>query len=408
MSDWEIDESPAQVSKSSPEWEIAPEMTSPTFGEALAQAPSKIYEDVTGAGMNLLKNIPGYYQSAKTEVPGIVSAFRNNPRHALSQIAAGIPELGQKTFNAPHDLINYLSQRLNLVPENANRMVQMGRMPEDTQGMINQTFGTPDQPGESLLRGGMRNAINIAGLKGVGSLANPLRYTSGGIAKNVLGEEARQVAGHSKRYNKIWKQADKSGFNNVPYDQDLVIPHASFIEKFYPEKSTLAVNNFIDHPTLQNAQKAQSDLGNLRRSIEEKAKKTPLLESEKILHKALFESEKNIEQNMFKDAGGNINNSLQDKYKKLTNSYRKNVVPYKYNPDIQSYKAEEITSPELVNALSRGEFARKKGWRHPAIKINRSLPTLGTLGTFGVGAYLGKELLGSGNQDQYPNQKQQY
>lgn len=402
MSDWEIDNSSSQVSPSSTsDWEIetpSEEYAVPvSYSQALAQAPSKIWEDVTGSVKNFLTNIPRYYEAAKTEVPGVIPAFKNNPLHAARQLAAGLPELGQKVFNTPHDVINYLSQRLNLIPQDINRMVQMGRMPEDTQQAINQYYGTPNQPGEKLLRGIIPSIPNAVAVGGVASLANPLRYTSGGIAKNVLRETDKQILSHNKKYNKIWKEADKSGFNDVPYDRNLLQENHYIIDKFYPEKSTISLKTFLEEPRLETAQGAQSDLGQLRRSLEEKSRTTPLLESEKLLHKVIYDTEKHIENNMFKNSKGEINQSLKNKYKKVTNSYRKNVVPYRYNPAIQAYKAEELTAPELVNALSRGAFARQKGWKHPAIKINQLSKS--KAGWLGAGAILGKELFGAGEQD---------
>jgi hypothetical protein len=397
MSDWEVyqgdNESPQATSMPTSDWEtLSASEGKPSFGEALKQAPGKIAQDVYAGLTSAAGKIPEYYQAAKTEIPGAFDVIKNHPGRAASQATAGVAELGKNVFNSPHDLINYLSQRLNLVPENVNQMVQMGRMPEDTQQMINQTFGTPQQPGEALIRGIPRNALNVAGGLGLAKALNPMRFTAKGIANIVLKETERQVEKHSNLYDKIWQKADKSGFNQVPFDSNIVLPNAQFIEKFYPEKSTFSLKNLISNPTLENAQKAQSDLGNLRRSIEEKAKTTPLLESENMLYKSLSETEKHIEDSMFKNAAGETNNALKNRYDKVTNSYRKNVVPYRYNEAIQQYKAEKSTAPELVNALSRGEFARKKGFKHPAIKINKAMPYLGPAA---VGLYLGKELFGN-------------
>lgn len=168
------------------------------------------------------------------------------------------------------------------------------------------------------------------------------------------------------------------------------------MDKFYPEKSTLAFKKFLDEPTLAHAQSAQSDLGHLRRALEEKARKNPLLETEKSLYKVISDSEKHIEGNMFKNLKGETNNKLKNQYDKLTKSYKENVVPYRYHPAIQAFKNKEMTAKELVNALSHGSFAAKKGGKHPAIKVNQLLPKAGWLG---AGALLGKELFGAGEQE---------
>lgn len=366
-----------------------------SLSTSLAMAVPRVGEDILRGGANFLKNIPQYYESAKTEVPGAFNVIKNTPGRAGSQAMAGLAELGQNVFNTPHDIVNYLSQRLNLVPEDINKKVQMARMPADTENAINQIFGTPQQPGEALIRGIPRNALNILAAKPIASALNPLKLTSGGIAKNVLKETEKQIGKHTDMYNKIWNKAEKSGFNQVPVDQSLLNKHFEVIEKYKTPREYEALKEFINNPTLEKAQKAQSDMGVIARALEEKSRTASLLSEEKALFNAAKETEKHIENNMFKNAQGEINKGLQNEYGKVTKSYRENVVPYRYNPYIQKYKAREITAPELVNALSRGEFAAKKGSKHPAIKINKKFPLVGTLGTGALGGYLAHELLGN-------------
>lgn len=382
-------------------YEDKPEQES--LAGAAIKAPFRIGEDVIKGGYNLIKNIPEYARSARTQIPALLETIGERPGHALGQGIAGLAEQGQNAFNLPHDIINYATNRLNLIPQNINQKVQMGRMPADTQQMINQTFGQPIYPGEELARGIGRNSLNIAGGAGIAKTLNPMNLTPGGIVNNVLKAEKQQIGAHNKYYNKIWKEADKTGFNKVPYDPNLLGPEYAFIEKFYPDKSTMAIKNFMNNPLLENAQKAQSDLGNLRRKLEEKAKSGPLLDSERLLYNSLSKAEKHIEDNMFKNQSGEINKALQNKYKKVTKSYAKNVVPYKYNPAIQAYKAEESTAPELVNALSRGEFARKKGSAHPAIGIRNAFknhPYLTGAGLGYGGLSLYNELFGNKQSEQ--------
>ena len=148
----------------------------------------------------------------------------------------------------------------------------------------------------------------------------------------------------------------------------------------------------MEDPTIRNAQKAQSDMGIIHRQLEKKSRSGSLTSEEQSIYKAAHEAEKHIESNMFKNTSGNINNALQNKYQKLTKSYRQNVVPYKYNQAIQKYKAGESLPEELVNALSKGEFAAKKGSKHKAIGIRNNLPGIATAGS-GLGALGGLEYL---------------
>lgn len=405
MSDWELveDNKQSMPAQSQSDWELV-EDTMPnsmqqrpneTFGDSLKKSIPRVGEDIYRGGMNALKSIPSYWDSAKTEVPGLVNSLKNNPGAVGKQFLAGLGELGQNVFNTPHDIANYATNRLNLLPKDINEKIQMGRMPSDTEGMINQTFGEPNQPGQALARGLGRNALNVAAT-GIIPKVNPLNMTVKSIAKDVVNTEKQQVKAHNKMYNSIWNEASRTGFNSVPYDANILNPHRDLINKFYPQKSTKMLNEFMSNPLLENAQKAQSDLGNLRRSLEEKARTTPLLETEKDLYDSLSESEKHIEDSMFKNSAGQTNNALRDKYKQVTNSYRENVVPYKYNPAIQAYKNKEILGKELVNSLSHGEFAAKKGSAHPAIKYRNMLkPLLTGAGMLGGSAYLYNEMFGN-------------
>ena len=248
-----------------------------------------------------------------------------------------------------------MSNRLNLIPQDFNKKVQMARMPEDTKEMINQTFGQPQYQGEELIRGIPRNSLNILGGLGIAKTLNPFNLTSKSISKDILKTEKQQISVHNKEYNKIWNQAEKSGYNSVPINDKLLSDNLNIIEKYKTPREYQSLENFILDPTLQNAQKAQSDMGIMRRKLEDKSRGGALTSEELSLYNASKDAEKHIENNMFKNKSGEINKSLQDKYKKLTKSYRENVVPYKYNENIQAYKNKELLPEELINSLSRGE-----------------------------------------------------
>lgn len=358
----------------------------------------RVGEDVIKGGYEAIKKIPGLYQSAKTEIPGALDVIQQHPIHAAGQAVSGLAELGKNVFNAPHDIINYATQRLHLIPQDINQKVQMARMPEDTEQSINNVFGQPKYPGEELIRGVGRNALNLAGGLGAAKTLNPLQLTNKGIAKNVVNELNNQVDKHSSMYNNLWDEAKEKGFNKVPYNINKLIGNYLTIEKYTTPKQHQSLIDFANNPTLQNAQEAQSDLGVIRRAIEEKSKTTPLLGEERKLYDSLYDTEKHIEGNMFKNASGEINQKLADKYQKITKSYRDNVVPYRYNSDIQDYLRKDITAKQLVQRLNQGPFAAKKGgfFTHPQFGIrNALLPLFGGIGTLGGGAYLLNKAIGN-------------
>ncbi len=408
MSDWEIIDTPnaSQNIQSQSDWQMIETPNSQlrpneSFGEAALKAPYRVGEDVVRGIGEFAKKIPDYYQSAKTEIPGAAKILATNPGKAYNQAFGGLAELGKNVFNTPHDVINYLSQRLNLVPENINKNVQMARMPEDTQQMINQQFGEPKEPGEALLRGAYRNSLNGLGAQGLARTFSPLNLTAKNIAKDVLREERKQVSSHTKQYNKIWNDAEKSGFSNVPVDVSKLTNDLGVISKYKTPREHESLSKFIKNPTLQNAQKAQSDMNIIHRNLGEKSRTSALTSEEKSVYDAAKNAEEHIENNMFKNANGKINKELQNQYKNLTKSYRENVVPYKYNRHIQAYKNREMLAPELINALSRGEFAAKKGHMHRAMGFRNNLkPLLTGAGLLGGGLTIGNTLLGNRPRDE--------
>lgn len=405
MSDWEIvqdnNSNPAQGSPQS-DWEVVNTTLSQqpqqeSLGTAAAKAPFRIGEDVARGAYNFVKDIPKYYEAAKTEVPGAISLLATNPRHAASQGAAGVAELGQNIFNLPHDAVNYATNRLNLIPQSVNQKVQMGRMPDSSE-QINQTFGRPDEQGENLIRGLGRNVLNLIAGGKAANVLNPANLTAKSIAKDVLNTEKKQIGIHSKAYNQIWNEAEKTGFNAVPVDSNILNRNLDVISKYKTPKEYESLNKLINDPTLENAQRAQSDMGHISRGLEDRSRRGSLTSEEKAVYDAAQQTEKHIQENMFKDKSGQTNEMLQKKYGDVTKSYRENVVPYKYNPQIQAYKNKELLAKELVNSLSRGEFAAKKGGAHPAIGIRNALadhPYLSGAGLGTLGTVLYNEMMGN-------------
>lgn len=401
MSEWEIDDSTSKYSQpSSSEWEVltpTEESSTPlTLGQALAQAPSKMWEDFSRGAMNFAKNIPNYYESAQTKIPQALEALGGNPKQANKQLLAGLAELGQKTFNLPHDLTNYLSDRLNLIPKDINQKVQMGRMPDSNQ-QINAQFGVPQNAGEEAFRWGGRNANAILGMGGIANAINPMKLTPNNIARSIIREGDRQVNVHNRFYNELWRDADRVGVNTVPVNNTIVNGNLDFIRQYKSPRDYRSLENFSQHPTLPNAQTALTDIKGMRRSLDEKSRTSSLSGEERHLYDALEQTQNHIENNMFRDVHGNVNEGLANRYRGITNSYRENVVPYRYNKDIQAFRERELLAKQLVERLKIGEFGAKKGAKHPELyrsdALKKALVSLGLGGGLISGGYSGYQYL---------------
>lgn len=401
MSDWELvpdnegdqsqDSSPLQ---SSSDWEVvqqAPVSQRPNQNEGLgwaaAKAPFRILDDLYTGGINAIKSIPGYLDAAKTEVPGVLNPM-SNPLHRLGQAGAGLTELGHGLLNAPRGLADYASNRLNLIPQSYAEKVPYQK---DISGDIDEVFGKASQPGDSLIRGATRNALNLIGVGKAASVLNPMNLTAKSIAKDVLNTAESNKKLYGGMYDNLWKDASNKGFDNAMYNVNIDIPT---LQKFSPKKSIKGVLDFDQNPTLQNAHTAKSDLLRLQRDLN----KLPTLRSaERQQLKAVNDGIDSIQGNMFKDASGKVDQGMLDKYQTIQQGYANEVIPYK-NKAINKFRRNEISAKELVNSLSRGEFAAKRGSFHPEIKYRNAFkdhPYLTGAGIGGLGKMLYDNMMGN-------------
>lgn len=408
MSDWElVQDNPEQISQTQSgqsDWEIVqpePNSMQPQSNESLGMAALKaiprIGEDLYRGGMGFIKNIPGYMQSAKTEVPGIfaapvLNALQGHKGRASAQAMAGVTELGHNLLNFPRGIADYTSNRLNLLPKSVAEKVPYQK---DISGDINQFFGEPDYAGGSLIRGAARNALNLMGAGKVASTLNPMNLTVKNIAKDVLNTADSNKKIYGNLYDHLWDEADKKGFNNALNDINIDM---KTLKKFSPKKSIQAVVDFDNNPTLQNAHKAKSDLLRIQRDLN---KLSTLRGAERQQLKAASDAIDSIQGNMFKNAAGELDQNMLNKYAKIQQGYASEVIPYK-NKAINKFKRNEISAKELVNSLSKGEFAAKRGKHHPEIGFRNTFKdhpyitgAVGVAGLTGIGKMIYDNMFGN-------------
>ena len=176
------------------------------FSESLQLAFPRTVKDIGDLIFEKLRRapetVPKYYEKAKTEIPGLYSALTKHPWSTLKQEIAGLAESGEGLFNLPHDISEYATKRLHLIPEDVNRKIQMGRMPEGNE--INEVFGKPGYPGQAALRGLAKN-IQVA--LPLGNVAKEiLPYINPKLPYNALG---RNVAPLEK---KLLQAEEEHGF----------------------------------------------------------------------------------------------------------------------------------------------------------------------------------------------------
>lgn len=399
MANWEIaPEEPQKSPENSGRWEIVPGEVSneeavpqESFGKSLAMALPRLGGDVLSGlyhGIaNFPNNLPASFrapnQMRDLPISDAMAQAAENPMQSFKQNLAGLAQLGHSAINAPRAVLDYASNRLHLLPkELAHAMFYQ----TDINPQINALLGAPKTHADEQTRDTARNILNmlsIGGTPGIVGKINPLNLTSKSIAKDIVNAGERNKKIYGNKYSDLWKEAENQGFGDALYDIDLDMKN---LQKFSPRKSIKGVLDFDENPTLQNAHAAKSDLLRIQRDLN----KLPTLRTaERQQLKAVNEGIENIQNNMFKNAEGNLNNDMMNKYLDIQKGYAEDVIPYK-NKAINKFKRNEISSKELINSLSRGEFAAKKGSSHPALSLRKLvIPALGGLGgAAGVGAVL--------------------
>ena len=122
MSDWEIvnnqNISQSAPDKSGSDWEIVNNVSPSSqdvtqqegIGKSLVYALPRITEDLAKGAYQFAKDVPDYYESAKTEVPGLINVAYQHPLHAIGQAAAGSQEAINQLAQLPLNIAQYGNQ----------------------------------------------------------------------------------------------------------------------------------------------------------------------------------------------------------------------------------------------------------------------------------------------------------
>ena len=231
--DWLADDNQAPMPQQKPPRDWLQEPDQETFGQALKQAPVRIAQDLAGGANSFLQNAPGYYEKAKTEVPAFLNPMNalRHPVDRASQSLAGALELGQKINHGPRSAAQYAANRLHLIPQEwANKVPQAVSLDEDIEKYI----GQPNNPGDALTRGLIRNGDLLTGGKAItGALphltqrgaSRTLRRANALAAERDIGalhvnpetirDAAQFLPADIRRYRDAIHQAENGDYHNL-------------------------------------------------------------------------------------------------------------------------------------------------------------------------------------------------
>ncbi len=386
---WEvIDDSGSGDSFTTPEQEQS-SSRGPQFGSVLGDALSGI----GNAAMNTVKaplQLPGLYREAMGVSHSGLGRFGQN-------LLAGLAQGGHGLLNTPSNVGRYAEEK-GFLPEGWGQAI-----PRQQEYDFAHAAGINDsQPGDALAQSLARMATSgFAGgparalfLDAIGQNENPIEAAGNvlipqGLAKIAGGAanmanrgnaakglvEAEKVAQKSatQKYTSIFNTAEEAGAG-----KNLKAPKVDIksIKKGSPDgKFIKSLEQAQSNPTLENINKAQSDLGKFIRNNENK----PNLPSNQI--KALHEASKAQQQykdtlyKAFEKAG---KPELVDSYIKANEFYKNEVVPYRKSKPLQEFKRGERTAPGLVKSLAKSDkFKAQLGKKHPEVKTSHALNAFG-------------------------------
>jgi len=395
-SEWILDEGNNKSNSSDGEWVLDDQKRSNNGSKeslltSIAAAPYRVGGDIGQSAYDFAKKTPEYYEKAKTEIPGLMSLGLKHPFHGFGQALAGTHELVNSIAQLPKNLSSYGENRLNLLPQGTTNLIDK-ITPEDTTESINQLFGKPTYPGESALRGGIKNIPQIVGGINVAKFLNPAKYKSANIAKNISKAQDSNFEKYGKYYNDIFSHAEK---NNLGKTLPGLIKKLDLRTalKNEPADALVSKNEFTSNPTSRTAHEFKSDLLRIQRKLNKMQGKEVLSKGNKNKLDAVNKTISDIEHNMFTNSTGKIHKEIADKYRKTQEGYEKEVLPYTLNTDIQQYRKGKLLPKELTASLKKGEFAAMRGKQHPELFRRDQLKnTLLGLAIAGSGTYGAKSI----------------
>ena len=257
---------PTYINKSLPETTSGrdflsePEQREESLPESLLFAYPRIKEDVINRGYNFLTKVPEYYESAKTEIPGLFKTAALHPEHFLGQGIAGTQDLINMMAQTPRAISEYASNRLHLLPKSVPEFIKKVS-PESTENAINALFGEPKYPGEALLRGSVPFIFPAsAGSKAI-NLVSPTR-TANKFARQAITDIQNQyskgIKSQKLSYDQFFKPYGKNTITFTPGSYLNI--NKRDIKSLYPKTKKL-YDEFLSEPNANNLHSFQSQLG---------------------------------------------------------------------------------------------------------------------------------------------------
>ncbi len=304
------------------------------------------------------------------------------PPRAARGILGGLLEGGKQAFNLPLNINTYLGSKG--VPPFKQTMGLAEKLKIGDTGLQNAVMGK-HQPGDELFQdiGQLGSLIYAPETMGVKIPA----VTSKGIMKQLSKQKSIELNKAKTEYNNLFQNAADEGFTHAVPLKVITNNKENIIKNSQPKYHT-AFKKYLAEPTIENAHWAQSELGALKRHLENISNKTGLTPTQIKTHKAVMDAQKGIKESMFSKNSFGGNPKLASDYTNLGKKYRENVIPYTSLEDLSETEAGKLRPKTAVkNLLKDEQFMINLAKKNPGIYLHTPYAKNGLFGLMGLAGY---------------------
>lgn len=354
-----------------------------------------VASDIYNKGIETIQGIPDALRGLAAEVPGAANQIFHEPGRAALNVASGFPELGHNVLNKPGDLRDYLVKKGLFPKESPSFRLPESILPKEYN--YAESLGVKgNKPGDKLLQSiPTQVALSPAGESIPALLEKFPGLTSKGIVNQISRKKTSLKNEARTEYGELFNDATKKGIGIVP-------PPAINAKEIIKNSTPIyhrSLEQYLNHPSLENAHWAQSELGGFLRHLDSINKKTGLTPTQNRTYKIASKAQQDIKQAMFSKNRFGAHPELAERYTNLSNKYRGKVVPYTRLEDISQYESGKLKASSAINGLRNDDqFMIELSHRYPGLFLHSPLVknvtkglgygVLGKLGFTGVGSLL--------------------
>lgn len=206
----------------------------------------------------------------------------------------------------------------------------------------------------------------FAGAAEGGILAPVSKLTNKSLADTLLNQYEKIKSGASKEYSNLFQKAGN----------DLAIPSSKenlnyeMIKSSFTKNDRANIDKYFEDPTLQNAHKAQSDLGKKIRSLSKGKQDPNFLGNAKI--DALEQAREAIKSGMNKTLDSRVPGGSQE-YQQISQKYAEQVAPYKELKVLEAYKKGEKSPQQVLSKIDEKFKTSEPGKSNSMLKAKSKI-----------------------------------